>query len=107
MRSSDPGKVAGIVVGANGRALSTFGRSPRGCFISMLMGMCLLLFLLTATSAWGQIASDDGFGEITQRQTDPFDRINEALQRYGRIFLWVGIGLSAVVMLKIVAPVQL
>ena len=74
----------------------------------MLAATCLLVFVLAAAPAWGRAASnDDGFSEITRRQTDPFDRINEALQRYGRIFLWVGVGLAAVVAAKIIGPVQI
>jgi hypothetical protein len=64
--------------------------------------------LLAASPVWGQASSDDdGFSEINRRQTDPFDRINKALQQYGRVFLWVGVGLSAVVAIRIVAPVQI
>ncbi|MGE5294798.1 MAG: hypothetical protein ACM3VT_08205 [Solirubrobacterales bacterium] len=64
---------------------------------------------LLIASAWGQSTSgDDGFGPISDEQrANPIDQINEALKRYGRYFLWVGVGLSAVVAIKIVAPVQI
>lgn len=65
--------------------------------------------LLPIASAWGQsTAGDDGFGPISdEKRTNPIDQINEALKRYGRYFLWVGIGLSAAVAVKIVGPVQI
>jgi len=50
---------------------------------------------------------DDGFSMVTRRTNDPFDRIHKSLQRYGRIFLWIGIGLSAVLAIKIISPVQI
>jgi hypothetical protein len=53
------------------------------------------------------LPDEDGFGAITRRRSDPIDQINEALQRYGRVFLWIGAGLSALAVLKIVGPVQL
>ncbi len=64
---------------------------------------------LPIASAWGPSASgDDGFGPISDEQrANPIDQINEALKRYGRYFLWVGIGLSAAVAIKIVGPVQI
>ncbi len=64
---------------------------------------------LLIASAWGQSTSeDDGFGPISdEKRTNPIDQINEALKRYGRYFLWVGIGLSAVVAIKIIAPIQI
>jgi len=56
----------------------------------------------------GQVTSDDdGFGPVTRPTNDPFDGINKALKKYGRIFLWVGISLSAVAAVKIVGPVQI
>jgi hypothetical protein len=74
----------------------------------MLAGACLVVSIAATTPAWGQTPSnDDGFSEINRRQTDPFDGINKALQRYGRVFLWVGVGLSAVVAIKFVGPVQI
>ncbi|HSV98550.1 MAG TPA: hypothetical protein VLI39_00145 [Sedimentisphaerales bacterium] len=59
------------------------------------------------SAAAAPTTDDDGFGMVTRRTNDPFDRISDALRRYGRIFLWIGIGLSAVLAIKILAPVQI
>jgi hypothetical protein len=108
MQSLDPGRAAGVIGGTSGQVLSTFGYSHRGRFISVLAGICLVVSVVATAPAWGQTPSDDdGFSMVTRRTNDPFDRINKALQKYGRIFLWVGVGLSAVVAIKIVGPVQI
>jgi hypothetical protein len=65
-------------------------------------------YVPAAAGAWGRLGSDlDGFAEAPERRANPIDQINEALQRYGRVFLWIGVGVSAAVLLKIVGPVQL
>jgi hypothetical protein len=98
--------------------LSRIGASRFGFWVSVIwvcFGFRISCFefsspslLLAASPAWGQaVSDDDGFGPITRRTNDPFDGINKALKKYGRIFLWVGIGLSAVVAVKIVSPVQI
>ena len=81
-------------------------RAGRRCLWLAAMALCVLPAL--AAPVWGRaLSEEDGFAEITRRRSDPIDRINEALQRYGRVFLWVGVGLSTVVVLKIVGPVQI
>lgn len=70
------------------------------------LACCVLPAL--AAPAWGRaISEEDGFAELTKPRSDPIDQINEALRRYGRVFLWVGVGLSAVAVLKLVGPVQI
>jgi len=64
-------------------------------------------FAIVISPVGGQASDDDAFGVFTRRTDDPFDRIHKSLERYGRVFLWVGIALSAVVAIKIVAPVQI
>jgi hypothetical protein len=64
--------------------------------------------VLTA-SVWGRAGSEEeGFAGLSpEKRANPIDDIEAALHRYGRIFLWIGIGLSGVLVLKILAPVQI
>lgn len=99
-------KPAGVTVEVPGRILRGSSRRPgRGC--GCVAAVCLVLLVL-APAVWGRMAShDEGFAEIGERGFDQIDRINEALRHYGRTFLWVGLGLSALLVLKIVAPAQI
>ena len=101
------GKPVGLVAAASGCILREKSRRPRKRCIWMAVLACCVLPALAAP-AWGRaISEEDGFAELTKPRSDPIDQINEALRRYGRVFLWVGVGLSAVAMLKIVGPVQI
>ncbi len=76
-------------------------------YIRVLAMVCLLVLSVTAV-AWGQEPYDeDGFQRFGDRGPDPIDQINEALHRWGRVFLGVGVALSVIIFLKIVGPVQL
>jgi len=67
-----------------------------------------LMMLALATMAGGQTSTDDdGFPDINRRGFEQIDRIEQTLRRYGRIFLWVGAGLTGLVILKMIGPVQL
>lgn len=81
-------------------------RRTGGQLRPMLIAAFLVL-LAVAAVAWGQASDDDGFPDINRRGFEQIDRIEEALRRYGRIFLWVAAGLTGVIILKIISPVQI
>jgi len=62
-----------------------------------------------AAAVGGRARSEnDGFIELPNPQrVNPIDEMSAALHKYGRIFLYIGLGLSGLLVLKIVAPVQI
>ncbi|UCD48834.1 MAG: hypothetical protein JSW27_15015 [Phycisphaerales bacterium] len=65
----------------------------------------MVLALSVVTLA--QDEADDERYDINRRGLDQLDRINEALHRYGKIFLKVGAVLAGIVLLKIISPWRL
>lgn len=66
-----------------------------------------LLVLVLATGVGGQIGSDDGTEtQIDRRGFEQIDRIQEAMHRWGKIFVWVAAGLLVVVAIKIIDPLR-
>lgn len=68
---------------------------------------CLAALLVTAAALGQDGYMDEGYDQIDRRGLDQIDRINEALEQWGRRFVWVGAALSVVVLLRIVRPIQL
>lgn len=72
-----------------------------------LLLVCLLVLALTAV-AFGQSGyEDEGYGDISHRGLEQIDRLNKFLHHVGRVFLWLGIALVAIIVLKVVSPFQL
>jgi hypothetical protein len=67
---------------------------------------CLCVAALTAV-AWGQGGDDEGFSQIDRRGQEQIDRLNKALERGGRIFVWVAIGAAVLVILKVAGPLRM
>jgi hypothetical protein len=65
---------------------------------------CLVVLML-ARGAWGQ-DTDDGerFDQIERPGMEQIDRLNKALEQAGRIFVWVGAAVAALVVLKVASP---
>jgi len=90
------------------RASSECGEHDRRSGIVWLLVATGLAVLALTAAAWGQTTSnDDGFPDFNRRGFEQIDRIEQALRRYGRIFLWVGAGLTGVIILKIISPLQI
>ncbi len=74
--------------------------------VRALVLACLLVLVL-ATGVGGQIGSDDGTEtQIDRRGFEQIDRIQEALQRWGKVFVWVAAGLLVIVAIKIIDPLR-
>jgi hypothetical protein len=71
-----------------------------------IWGFCLITLALAA-GALGQGTDEEGFDQINRRGMEQIDRLNEALQQSGRVFLAVGIVLGVIVGLKILGPVRM
>ncbi len=68
--------------------------------------VCLLVPALT-TGVLGQSGyEDEGYDDISRRGLEQIDRLNEFLHQLGRVFLWLGIALLAIIALKIISPFQ-
>lgn len=68
-----------------------------------------LVLLAAAAPLWARAAPDDEAEveqQIERRGFDQFDRIHEALQRWGKIFIYVAAGLLAIVAIKIIDPLR-
>jgi hypothetical protein len=95
-----------------GMRLGTLWTSRDGCAPSRRSGvrpvvLIALLVLVFATGVGGQISLDDGGeAQIDRRGFDQIDRIQEALHRWGKIFVWVAAGLLVIVAIKIVDPLR-
>jgi len=70
------------------------------------MLVCLVTLAWTAAGLAQEAPDDEGY-DIDRRGLDQLDRINEALRRYGRIFLRVGAVLLGIVLLKIISPFRI
>lgn len=108
MLSAGRMRFVGFPAGIRGRNSST-GRSPlRRRFDWMPTAGCVLLLAL-APLCWGRAQSEDeGFVGLPEPQrVNPIDEIEAAMHRYGRVFLYIGLGMSGLLVLKIVAPVQI
>ncbi|MBP7053192.1 MAG: hypothetical protein KBE65_19470 [Phycisphaerae bacterium] len=107
MQSPDPQEVAGVVRRTDGRGLLC-SRRPAGQRFLQVWAVGALLVLALTASSWARADSDDeAFVDLPpQRRENPIDEMTAALRRYGRVFLYVGLGLSGLLVLKIVAPVQ-
>lgn len=70
---------------------------------------CFAIVLTLAAVSQGRATpEDEGFVGLPKPQrVNPIDEIEAAMHRYGRIFLYIGLGLSSLVVLKTVAPVQI
>ncbi len=107
MLSPGHGKSVGVCERARGRTVQACGRPARRTYWRMLAAGCLITLAFAAAS-WGRAQpGEEGFVEMPAPRANPIDEISEALRRYGRIFLWVGLGLSGLLVLKIIAPVQI
>jgi hypothetical protein len=106
MQSPHPERVAGVIRRTGGWPLPPYARSARQRSLRLVAVSIIVLSLVA--SSWGRAESDDdGFEVPPQQRVNPIDEMTAALHRYGRIFLWVGLGLSGLLVLKIVAPVQI
>ena len=65
------------------------------------------LVLVLSAPIFAQQIADEGEYDVRRHGPDPLDDIHEALNRYGRMFLWIGAGLVAIIVLKIVNPFRL
>ena len=72
----------------------------------MILLACLVGMLCCAGTLAREISDDDGY-DIRRHGPDPLDHIHEALNRYGRIFLWIGAALMGIIMLKIINPFRI
>lgn len=80
-------------------------RLRRGPTRTLIM-VCLLVPALTAV-VFGQSGyEDEGYDDISRRGLEQIDRLNEFLHQLGRVFLWLGIALLAIIGLKIISPFQ-
>ena len=82
------------------------GSRLSGATLGALLLVCLMTLAWTVAGL-GQEAPDDEGYDFDRRGLDQLDRINEALHRYGRIFLWVGAALLGIVILKIISPFRI
>ncbi len=81
------------------------GRLWRGLAQTLLV-VWLLVPALTAV-VFGQSGyEDEGYDDISRRGLEQIDRLNEFLHQLGRVFLWLGIALLAIIGLKIISPFQ-
>lgn len=108
MQSPHPETGAGVVRRTCGRSLPRPGRQARRPSFRMLALSGMILLAIAAVSR-GRVDSDDeAFVDLPpQRRENPIDEMTAALHRYGRVFLYIGLGLSGLLVLKIVAPVQI
>jgi hypothetical protein len=68
----------------------------------------LLALTIPAGVAWGQAGfEEDGYDRIEREGLEHIDRLNEALERWGRLFLKIGIALGVLVVIKMIGPIQL
>ena len=66
------------------------------------------MLTIPAAVAWGQAGFDqDEYDRIEREGLEHIDRPNEALERWGRLFLRIGIALGVLVVIKMIGPIQL
>ncbi|MEN6424315.1 MAG: hypothetical protein ABFE13_03055 [Phycisphaerales bacterium] len=109
MQSPYSERVRSVVTGVDGRGLPWLGRAGKRR-LGWTAAACCAIVLTLAVVSWGRAArsEDEGFVELPKPQrVNPIDEIEAALHKYGRIFLYIGLGLSGLLVLKIVAPVQI
>ncbi len=83
---------------------STHINGPKGGLKSAV----LLILLLLGTSAWSQDApSVDGYNRVNPDGMEQIDRINEALHQAGRISMYIGLVLLAILGVRMLAPMRL
>ncbi len=71
------------------------------------MVLASLLALVLAGAVWGQVLGDEETErQLERRGFDQFDRIHEALHRWGRVFVWVAAALLGIVAIKIIDPLR-
>ena len=68
------------------------------------LAVLVFLAVLLVSAAFGQEGYDDAYRRLNE--VDPIDRIHQSLQRWGRVFLGIGLGLLALVGLKLVGPLR-
>jgi len=67
----------------------------------------LLVVLVLAACIFGQVTpGDDADLQIERRGLDPIDRIQQALERWGRVFIIVAAVLLAIAAIKIIDPLR-
>jgi hypothetical protein len=70
------------------------------------MAVCWVVLALTVV-AWGQDGGDEGVDQVNRPGMEQIDRLNKALEKGGRIFVWVAIGAALIVILKIAGPLRM
>jgi hypothetical protein len=95
------------------RRLSTRRRITRQAEVGLdrrlTLGLAgLVILTLVGAVAWGQSGYEqDGYDQIERRGLEHIDRLNEALERWGRLFLKIGVALGVLVAIKIIGPIQI
>ncbi len=79
--------------------------NPTVARVLILAGLVGLAF--SAVTLAQEVPDDEDRYDFDRRGLDQLDRINEALHRYGKIFLKVGAVLVAIVILKIFSPFRI
>ena len=65
--------------------------------------ICLVL-LASTVAVWAQEGYEGVYERINEPGSNPLDRINAALHKFGRIFLMIGAALLGLVALKLIGP---
>ncbi len=68
--------------------------------------VCFVLLVLAVAVFARALSEEEGYDPISRRGLEQIDRINELLWQAGKVFLGVGVVLLAVVVLKVVSPLQ-
>ncbi len=80
-------------------------RFPQGGKLCIMLLACLAALALAGPLSAQAIDEDEVQTELERRGFDQFDRMQEALQRWGRIFIYIAAALLGIVAIKIIDPI--
>ncbi len=80
-------------------------RFPQGGKLWIVLLACLVALALASPLRAQPIEEDEVQTELERRGFDQFDRMQEALQRWGRIFIYIAAALLGIVAIKIIDPI--
>jgi hypothetical protein len=81
-------------------------RFAQGGKLWVMLLACLVALTLAAPLRGQATDEDEVQTELERRGFDQFDRIHEALHRWGKIFVWVAAALLGIVAIKIIDPLR-
>jgi len=107
MLSPETAEMLGVFLESRVRILQKRRAGSRREGVWALTIVCLVVLAFTAAASGPVAYEGEEFEQINRQGLGQIDRINEALQRTGRIFFRLGVVLLAIVALKIIGPLQI